>query len=49
MRQRDAKAGRERLWQLDPAQIEEARRTLEVIGRQSELALGKLEAFVEAR
>ena len=44
---RDAKAGRERLWQLDPAQIEEAKRTLEVIGRQWEAALGKLKAFVE--
>src|SRR6516225_4509438 len=27
----DVKVGRERLWQLDPAQIEEARRTLEII------------------
>jgi DNA-binding transcriptional ArsR family regulator len=45
---RDTKAGRERLWQLDPAQIEQAKRTLEVIGRQWEAALGKLKAFVEA-
>lgn len=45
---RDMKAGRERLWQLDPAQIEEAKRTLEVIGRQWDVALGKLKAFVEA-
>ena len=44
---RDVKAGRERLWQLDPAQIEEARRTLEVIGRQWEVALGSLKRFVE--
>jgi DNA-binding transcriptional ArsR family regulator len=44
---RDMKAGRERLWQLDPAQIEEAKRTLEVIGRQWEVALGKLKAFAE--
>lgn len=44
---RDTKAGRERLWQLDPAQIEEASRTLEIIGRQWEAALGKLKAFVE--
>lgn len=44
---RDMKAGRERLWQLDPAQIEAAQRTLEVIGRQWEAALGKLKAFVE--
>jgi hypothetical protein len=40
--------GRERLWQLDPVQIEQARRTLETIGRQWETALGKLKAFVES-
>jgi DNA-binding transcriptional ArsR family regulator len=45
---RQMKAGRERLWQLDPLQIEEAKRTLEVIGRQWDAALGKLKAFVEA-
>lgn len=44
----DMKAGRERLWQLDPEQIDQAKRTLEVIGRQWEVALGKLKAFVEA-
>ena len=44
---RHMKAGRERLWQLDPAQIEEARRTLEVIGRHWEIALGNLKAFIE--
>src|SRR6516164_4457318 len=44
---RDVKVGRERLWQLDPRQLEEARRTLEVIGQQWETALGKLKAFVE--
>ena len=45
---RDVKQGRERLWQLDPAQIEEARRTLEIIGRQWEMALGRLKTFVES-
>lgn len=45
---RDMKTGRERLWQLDPAQIEEAKQTLDVIGRQWEVALGKLKAFAEA-
>jgi DNA-binding transcriptional ArsR family regulator len=45
---RGVKLGRERLWQLEPAQIEEAKRTLEMIGRQWEAALGKLKAFVEA-
>ena len=44
---RDVRIGRERLWQLEPAQIEEARRTLEVIGREWEVALGKLKAFAE--
>jgi len=43
----DVKIGRERLWQFDPAQLEEARRTLEVIGRQWEDALGKLKAALE--
>jgi DNA-binding transcriptional ArsR family regulator len=45
---RDVKQGRERLWQLDPAQIEEARRTLEIIGREWDVALGKLKTFVES-
>lgn len=45
---RDMKAGRERRWQLDPAQIAQAKRTLEVIGQQWEVALGKLKAYVEA-
>jgi DNA-binding transcriptional ArsR family regulator len=45
---RDMKMGRQRLWQLDPLRIEEAKRSLEVIGRQWELALGKLKAFAEA-
>ena len=45
---RDVKRGRERLWQLEPGQIEEAKRTLEVIGKQWELALGKLKTFAES-
>jgi DNA-binding transcriptional ArsR family regulator len=45
---RDIKSGRERLWQLDPAQIEAAKRTLEEIGQQWDIALGKLKMFVEA-
>ena len=45
---RDVKQGRERLWQLDPLQIEEARRTLDMIGKQWEVALGRLKAFVES-
>jgi len=45
---RDVKMGRERVWQLEPAQIEEARRTLEVIGKQWDVALGKLKVFAES-
>lgn len=45
---RDVKQGRERLWQLDPVQIEEAKRTLEVIGRAWDGALGKLKMFAES-
>ena len=44
---RDVKVGRERLWQREPARIEEAKRTLEIIGRQWEAALGKLKRFAE--
>jgi len=45
---RDVKLGRERLWQLDPRQIEEAKRTLEMIGREWDVALGKLKIFAES-
>lgn len=45
---RDVKQGRERLWQLDPKQIEEAKRTLELIGQQWEAALDKLKIFAES-
>ena len=45
----DVKLGRERLWQLEPGQIDEAKRTLEVIGRQWEVALGRLKTFAESR
>jgi DNA-binding transcriptional ArsR family regulator len=45
---RDLRVGRERLWQLDPAQIEEARRSLDTIARQWDQALGKLKAFAES-
>jgi len=44
---RDIKMGRERLWQLEPARIDAARRSLESIGRDWELALGRLKRFVE--
>jgi len=44
---KDLKIGRERLWQFDPVQMEEARRSLEVIGKQWEQALGRLKMAVE--
>jgi DNA-binding transcriptional ArsR family regulator len=45
---RHVKLGRERLWQLDPAQIDEAKRTLEIIGKEWDLALGRLKVFAES-
>lgn len=45
----DVKIGRERLWQLEPGQLEEARRTLEVIAHQWDVALGNLKAFAERK
>ena len=45
---RGVKLGRERLWQLEPAQIEQARRTLERIGQQWDVALAKLKTFAES-
>jgi DNA-binding transcriptional ArsR family regulator len=44
---RDIKVGRERLWEFEPAQMEEARRTLNVIAQQWDHALGKLKKVVE--
>jgi DNA-binding transcriptional ArsR family regulator len=44
---RDIKVGRERRWELEPAQVEEARRSLDLIGRQWDHALGRLKLAVE--
>lgn len=44
---RDLKLGRERLWQLEPARIDDARRSLEAIGRDWDQALARLKSFVE--
>lgn len=43
----DVKVGRERRWQFEPAQMEEARRSLEVIARQWDHALNRLKMAVE--
>ena len=45
---RDVKVGRERLWEFEPTQLEEARRALEVIGQQWDRALNKLKMAVES-
>ena len=45
---RDAKVGRERLWEFEPAQLDEARRSLEVIAQQWDHALAKLKRAVES-
>jgi DNA-binding transcriptional ArsR family regulator len=44
---RDIKVGRERLWEFEPAQMEEARRSLAVIASQWDHALQKLRLAVE--
>ena len=44
---RDARRGRERIWELEPRRLESARRCLEGISRQWEDAIGRLRAFVE--
>jgi DNA-binding transcriptional ArsR family regulator len=45
---RDVKLGRERLWEFEPTQLDEARRTLEIIGQQWDHALAKLKLVVES-
>ena len=44
---RDIKVGRERLWEFEPEQLEEARRSLDVIARQWDHALNRLKSVVE--
>ena len=46
---RDVKAGRERLWECERAQLEEARRSLQLIERQWDDALMRLKEAVEGR
>jgi DNA-binding transcriptional ArsR family regulator len=45
---RDVKHGRERLWQIEPARIEEAKQSLDAIAKSWEQALGRLKAFAES-
>jgi DNA-binding transcriptional ArsR family regulator len=44
---RDVKVGRERLWEFEPTQLDEARRSLEAIAQQWDHALAKLKLAVE--
>src|ERR1700741_5466273 len=44
---RHVKTGRERLWEFEPARLDEARRSLEVIAQQWDHALNKLKKAVE--
>jgi len=44
---RDSRQGRERLWELEPQQLQEARRWLEVISRDWDDALARLKSSVE--
>ena len=43
----DIKVGRERLWEFEPAQLEMARRSLDVIAQQWDHALNNLKMAVE--
>ena len=40
-------SGRERIWELEPKRLEKARRCLDQISDQWDVAVGRLKAFVE--
>jgi DNA-binding transcriptional ArsR family regulator len=42
-----SRQGRERVWELRPRQLAQARESLEAISRQWDEALGRLKAFIE--
>ena len=44
---RDVRQGRERLWELEPSRIDEARDALDAIAQQWDQALQRLKTFVE--
>lgn len=44
---RHTRQGREQLWELNPAQLREARRSLDIIASHWESALARLKAHVE--
>ncbi|WP_426700030.1 ArsR/SmtB family transcription factor [Rhodanobacter sp. Col0626] len=45
---RDLKLGREHRWEFEPAQLEQARQSLDLIAQQWDRALMKLKAMVES-
>src|SRR5947209_578401 len=44
---RDRRRGRERIWELEPRRLDEARRYLDQISAQWDAAIDRLKAFVE--
>ena len=44
---RGTRRGRESLWRLEPKRLDEAQRSLDLIAKQWDQALGKLKLFVE--
>jgi DNA-binding transcriptional ArsR family regulator len=44
---RGARAGRERVWELEPRRLEEAKRTIEIISKRWDDAIERLRDFVE--
>ena len=44
-----ARAGRERIWELEPKRLEKARRCLDQISAQWDVAIARLQAFVEEK
>lgn len=44
---RDSRSGRERIWQLEPRRLEMARRYLDQISGQWDVAINRLRAYVE--
>jgi DNA-binding transcriptional ArsR family regulator len=44
---RGTRRGRERIWELEPRRLDEARRYLDQISAQWDAAIGRLKAFVE--
>jgi len=44
---RDVRRGREHYWEFEPVQLDQARRSLDLIARQWDQSLARLKSFVE--